>query len=175
MIHVKICSIQDLTHVLAAAEAGADYVAFNFVPGVRRQMEEGKARDIIKSYRQRFGRLGPSLVGVFVDQPLSEVNRILDTCDLDMAQLSGQESQKYCLKVERPVIKAVHVPGGDPVEPVIRALDTTLAELEAVNILPLLDPAVPGSRGGTGHTFDWTIARKLVPSHQFLLGGGALA
>ena len=172
MTHVKICSIQELEHALAAAEAGADYVGFNFVPGVRRRLSEEKAQRMIQAYREQRGHDGPQLVGVFADQPLDEVNRILDACDLDMAQLSGEEPVDYCLNVTRPVIKAVHVPLDQPLRQVVRTLDYALTRLEAANILPLLDPDVGGSHGGTGTTFDWTIARDLGPMHQFLLAGG---
>ena len=172
MTRVKICSVQEVEHALAAAEAGADCVGFNFVPGVRRQLPEDKARIMIQAYREQRGQGDPKLVGIFADQPLDEVNRILVACDLDMAQLSGQEPLDYCLRVERPVIKAVHVPLDQPVRQVVRTLDYALTRLEAANILPLLDPDVAEARGGTGITFDWTAARDLVPMHQFLLAGG---
>ena len=100
------------------------------------------------------------------------MNRILDDCDLDMAQLSGSEPLEYCLAISRPVIKAVHVPLGQPFQQVVSTLETILAKLEAANILPLLDPDVAGAHGGTGATFDWSIARDLGPMHQFLMGGG---
>jgi len=172
VIRVKICSVQDVEHALAAAEAGADYVGLNFVPGARRCLSEQKASLIVKTYRQKHGRGRPRLVGVFAAQPLEEVNRILDDCDLDMAQLSGNEPLDYCLAVGRPVIKAVHVPLGLPFQQVVSALDIILAKLESVNILPLLDPDVAGAHGGTGASFDWNIAKELAPLHQFLMGGG---
>lgn len=171
-IRVKICSIQDASHAFAAAEAGADYVGLNFVPGARRCLSEQKATQIVKAYRQKHGRGRPRLVGVFASQPLEEVNRILDDCDLDMAQLSGNEPLDYCRAVGRPVIKAVHVPLGLPFQQVVSALEIILAKLESSNIMSLLDPAVAGAHGGTGATFDWNIAKELAPLHQFLMGGG---
>ena len=172
MTRVKICSIQAVEHALAAAKAGADYIGFNFVPGVRRRLPEEKARQMVKAYREKRDHGRPNLVGIFVDQPLDEVNRILDTCDLDMAQLSGLEPLDYCLHVERPVIKAVHVPLGQSEELVVNTLDAVLAELEAVGILPLLDPEVAEAPGGTGNAFDWAIAQELALRHRFLLAGG---
>jgi len=157
---------------LAAAEAGADYVGFNFVPQVRRCLPENTAREIIRVFRMSHGHNGPQLVGIFVDQPLDEMNRIIKECDLDMAQLSGQEPINSCLYVDRPVIKAVHVPIGQPVEMVVNTLDSVLTELDEAGILPLLDPDVLDGPGGTGHSFDWTIATKLAPRHKFLLAGG---
>lgn len=172
MIRVKICSIQEVGHALAAAEAGADFVGLNFVPGVRRCLPEEKAKHMVQAYRKQRGRNGPKLVGIFVDQPLEEVNRILDACDLDMAQLSGRELLYYCVRVERPVIKVVHVPTNKPVDLVVSILDPLLGELEAANVLPLLDPEVAEGHGGTGAVFDWAIAERLARHHSFLLAGG---
>ncbi len=172
MIRVKICSIQETEHALAAAEAGADFVGLNFVPGARRCLSEQKANLIVRAYRQKHGRGRPRLVGIFADQPLEEVNRILDDCDLDMAQLSGNELLEYCLQLSRPVIKAVHVPLGQRIPEVLSTLEAVLGKLEAVNILPLLDPDVADAHGGTGATFDWNIAAQLAPLHQFLMAGG---
>lgn len=173
MTRVKICSIQELDHALTAAEAGADFVGFNFVPGVRRQLREEKAQHMIQAYRERHGRDGPKLVGIFVDQPLDVVNRILDDCDLDIAQLSGHEPLSYSRGLGRPVIKAVHVPVGQPRALVVSTLGPVLAELEDVGILPLLDPDLADSPGGgTGRHFDWAIARELAVRHRFLLAGG---
>ena len=172
MIRVKICSVQELEHALAAAEAGADYVGLNFVSGARRCLSEEKAHRIVEAYRVKHGHGRPRLVGMFADQSIEEVSRSPYDCDLDMAQLSGHEPLEYCLQVGRPVIKAVHVPLGRPIQQVVRGLDAILGKLESANILPLLDPDVAGAHGGTGATFDWAIARELAPLHQFLMGGG---
>ncbi len=172
MTRVKICSISDVSHALAAAEAGADYVGLNFVPGVRRQLAEAKAKDIVTGCREAWGSGGPKLVGIFVDQPLAEVNRILEACGLDMAQLSGNETTDYVRGLVRPAIKAVHVPVGRPVDEVVHEFGGTLLEYERVGAIPLLDPEVTGHHGGAGQTFDWAIARELASRHKFLLAGG---
>ena len=160
MTKIKICSVQEAEHILAAAEAGANFVGLNFVPGVRRRLPEDKAREMVRTFRDRYSRTGPRLVGIFVDQPLDEVDRILQECDLDMAQLSGHESLEYTRQVSRPVIKVVHIPAERPDEEVIASLRPLLAELESAGILPLLHPDVGAAHGGTGAAFDWEIARS---------------
>ncbi|MBI4199429.1 MAG: phosphoribosylanthranilate isomerase [Chloroflexi bacterium] len=166
--HVKICSVQEIEHALAAARAGADYVGFNFVPGARRHLPEEKARRMVQAFRQAYPAGGLKLVGIFADQPVEEMNRILEACDLDMAQLSGHEPLEYCQGVARPTIKAVHVDATDD----LARLHALLAELEQAGILPLLEPQVAGSYGGTGQMVDWGLARELAASHRFLLAGG---
>lgn len=172
MVHVKVCSIQEVSHLFAAADAGADFVGLNFVPGVRRKLPEEKAQEIVQEFRQQWGRHGPKLIGIFADQPLGEVNRTVERCDLDMAQLSGEESIAYCRGVERPTVKAVHVPVGLPVETGIEMLAASITELQYIGVIPLLDPHVPGHFGGTGVTFDWDIAQELASRHDFVLAGG---
>ena len=172
MTKVKICSVQEAGHILAAAEAGANFVGLNFVPGVRRRLPEDKAREMVQAFRDRYNRTGPKLVGIFVDQPLDEVDRILQEYDLDMAQLSGHEPLEYAKQVSRPVIKAVHVPAEKPTGEVIASLRPLLAELESAGILPLLHPDVGQALGGTGAALDWEIARALGGDRRFLLAGG---
>ena len=172
MTQVKICSIQAVEHALAAADAGANFIGFNFVPGVRRQLGVDLARGMVQEYRERRAILGPKLVGIFANQPLSQVNYILAQCGLDMAQLSGHEPMKYTLRVERPVIQAIHVPANQPQDLMVDLLHRLLEEMESHDILPLLDPQVDDAPGGTGATFDWAIAQELAPSHSFLLAGG---
>ena len=172
MTKVKICSVQEAEHILAAAEAGADFVGLNFVPGVRRRLPEEKAREMARTFRDRYGRTGPRLVGIFVDQPLNEVDRILQECDLDMAQLSGHESLEYAGRLSRPAIKVVHVPADRPDAEAIASLGALLAELESAGVLPLLHPDVGPALGGTGAAFDWEIARVLAADRRFLLAGG---
>ena len=172
MTYVKICSVQEAEHILAAAEAGANFVGLNFVPEVRRRLPEGKAKEMVRAFRDRYGRTGPRLVGIFVDQPLGEVDRILQECDLDMAQLSGHESLEYASQVSRPVIKVVHVPAQMSAGEVVASLRPLLAEMESAGTLPLLHPDVGTAHGGTGAAFDWEIARALATDRRFLLAGG---
>ena len=42
----------------------------------------------------------PRVVGLFADQPLEEVNRVIQVCGLDAVQLCGQESPEYCRQVQ---------------------------------------------------------------------------
>ena len=172
MTGVKICSVQQLDHVLAAAEAGADYVGINFVPGVRRQIVQSQARLMIQKFRYEYGYSGPELVGIFADQGIDEVNRILDDCDLDLAQLSGHESVEYATQVSKPVIKAIHVSADKSVEESIHAIAPLIHQFHSLGIFPLLDPDVGSALGGTGTTFDWDIAKGLASEGDFLFGGG---
>lgn len=168
MIQVKICGVKSMEEALAAASFGANFIGFNFVPGVRRKIEESTAFQLIKEYRN-YDRLDtPKLVGIFANQPIEDVNRILENCGLDMAQLSGYEPMEYTLKVNRPVIKAIHIQKGQSTE----ELHKILTELELKDIIPLLEPQVSSAFGGTGTRLNLKIAKTLSTKHRFLLAGG---
>ena len=47
-----------------------------------------------------------------------------------------------------------------------------VAEAEARGCLPHLDSHKPGAFGGTGQTFDWSIAREAAERHDLILAGG---
>ena len=106
MTWVKICGISDVTTAVAACESGTDYLGMVFAPG-RRRVTLAQARKIVDAVLQQDSR--PQIVGVFVNQPADEVNRIADYCELDWVQLSGDETWDYCRQITTPLIKVFHI------------------------------------------------------------------
>ena len=105
---VKICGVRTPEDALAAAQAGADFVGLAFVPGRLRRVDVASAKNIVAGLRAAMPH-PPQVVGLFADQPLDEVNETIHSCDLDVAQLCGQEPLDYCRSVEAGVIKVLHV------------------------------------------------------------------
>ena len=159
MVRVKICGVTNLADALSAVEAGADALGFNFWRGSKRHVEPSEARRII-------ARLPASVlaVGVFVNEEAGEVARVADEAKLGAVQLHGDESEDFCRALEgRQVIKALRV--REDFEPE----EATRYEASAV----LLDTFCATERGGTGRSFDWSVARRvraLVP-RLYLAGG----
>ena len=54
MTVVKVCGVKELAPMLVAAEAGADMVGVNFVPGVRRRVEPAFAREMVAQFRASY-------------------------------------------------------------------------------------------------------------------------
>ena len=172
MTKLKICGLRKADHALAAREAGADFLGFNFVPGVRRQLSKEAGREVIEDYRRRTGHGGPSLVGLFANQPLEEVNQIVEDCRLDFAQLCGDEPPEYWQRITAQVIKQIRVRQDGPTSKVIESIGRRLDEVVSRGHVALLDTHQDGALGGTGRTFDWSIARSLGRSFDFMLAGG---
>ena len=172
MTRVKICGLSKLDDALAAAEAGADYLGILFEPRSRRRLDEDDARELVRAFRERWQGSGPQWVGVFANQPLEEVNRLLVHCDMDLAQLSGHESMDYCAQVCRPVVKVVHVRSDAPQADVLQDVQHALTEYRDGGCTLMLDTYKEGVLGGTGQAFNWDVGRELARSHPFVLAGG---
>ena len=168
MTRVKICGIREEVHALAAVEAGADFVGFVFVP-TRRQVSPAKAREIVDTVKKISRAIKP--VGVFVDTPASEVNRIADFCGLDWVQLSGNESWEYCRQIAMPIIKAIRI-GQQLREEINAELTVGLKTLSPQRFITLLDSQVEGKYGGTGITFNWRLAQQVAREFPVIIAGG---
>jgi phosphoribosylanthranilate isomerase len=160
MTHVKVCGITNLEDALAALDAGADMLGFNFYRRSPRYVSPLDSRRIIERLPG-----GVSCVGVFVNEPApADVASIAREAGLDAVQLHGDEAPEYCRSLRGlTTIKALRVGADYNVE------SAAACGTDAV----LLDAYVAGTRGGTGHTFDWTLAaltRERVP-RLFLAGG----
>ncbi len=100
MLKIKICGITRAADAVAAAEEGADYIGLIFAKSARK-IDVKTAQDILRNLPQ-----GVDAVGVFMNQPLEEVRRILDATGLKTAQLHGDESPRFAKELGVPVIKA---------------------------------------------------------------------
>ena len=111
-------------------------------------------------------RWRPLIVGVFADMDADEVNDIAEAAGLDLVQLSGGETQGYIERIERPVLRAIHVGETDTASDVFEAITAG----SAAGLL--LDTASKWARGGTGEAFDWDVAAEVARRTPFLLAGG---
>ena len=172
MTILKICGLKELSHMFVASDAGADLLGFVFVPGVRRQLDIEWAKDVIMRYRTSRGLGGPKLVGLFADQTVEDVNYIINHCGLDKAQLCGDEPIEYWSEIEKPIIKQIKVDDRGKREEVIERLSNQVEQVVSNGHLCILDKYEKGSHGGTGSTFDWTIASEIANRFSFIIAGG---
>ncbi len=169
MTFTKICGLSEIQHVLAAAEAGADFIGLVFASSPR-QVSTKKALQLIEAVCHLKTR--PAVVGVFVKSSADEVNRIADYCRLDRVQLSGDESWEYCRRIERPIIKAIHISSTSTPDEIMSEITTGCRLLSEQNLICLLDSKVGDKYGGTGQAFDWKIAKKIAGRFPIFIAGG---
>jgi phosphoribosylanthranilate isomerase len=156
-VRVKICGVTRLEDALLAVRLGADALGFNFWPGSRRFLAPAAAREIVR-------RLPPlvTAVGVFVDPSRDEVLRAVAASGVQVAQLHGDEPPSLCSALPLPVVKAIRVRDAASLE--------ALAAYDGLAGL-LLDAPSPGF-GGSGATFDWTLAAAAAAARPVILAGG---
>lgn len=197
MVRIKICGLSTAEQAALAAEAGADFIGLVFAEQSSRHVTVHQAKSVIDSLPQpvaavqadqerdegdarpirwlersaeflsrRLQRKRPLVVGVFADMPASMVNAIADRVGLDLVQLSGHEPWEDALAIRRPVIKAVHVQAEATAQTVLEEIEVGTAAL------CLLDTSIGGALGGTGKTFDWSIAATVADELPIMLAGG---
>ncbi len=164
-VKIKICGITLVDDAARASAAGADFVGLNFWPQSKRHVVPEQAAALAAAAR---GAGAAHVVGVFVDATADEVAAVMALVDLDIIQLHGGEPPIEVATIanaaKRPAWKTISVDGA-------AALD----DLEAWSVdALLLDTPTPG-RGGSGATFDWSLAREArqrYPTRHLVLAGG---
>ena len=169
MTRVKICGIRQQAHASAVIEAGADFIGLVFAPS-QRQVTLPQAQDIVSAVKKCSE--ATAVVGVFVNMPAYEVNRIAHSCNLDWVQLSGDEPWDYCHQITRPLIKAVRIKEEQHPEEICADLASGARVLASQRYIYLLDSQVKGKYGGTGMTFDWSLARQAAQHFPVIIAGG---
>jgi phosphoribosylanthranilate isomerase len=150
---VKVCGITEQDDAVAAVENGATAIGFNFYKKSPRYIDPAKlewALDLPSNIWR---------VGVFVNENPATIRRIIDQLKLDVIQLHGDEQPADCPRDLR-VWKALRVD---------YAFDSSRVRKYPVEAI-LLDGPAGKAYGGTGLTFDWTLAAGL-PAKIVVSGG----
>ncbi|HUF03038.1 MAG TPA: tryptophan synthase subunit beta [Aridibacter sp.] len=161
-MRVKICGITNLDDALAAAEAGADEIGFNFYRESKRFIEPESAAGIAFEIPRNIRK-----IGVFVNEEASRIANVANKVELDAIQLHGDEGPEFCDEVAvltgLPVIKALRMrTGEDPAG--FKAYKT-----DAI----LVDSLSSAAYGGTGESFEWQSAKHIFEGacKVYLAGG----
>jgi phosphoribosylanthranilate isomerase len=172
MTQVKICGIRSSNNALMVARAGADLIGLNFYPASPRYVSPEQARDIVSHLRAELGDACPTLVGVFVNASADEVRAIVESADLDYAQLSGDEPPATLHALSGIAFKAIR-PADEAaaLEQMGRLHSVFCTRADAPSIL--LDAYNPALYGGTGETASESIALAVkAAAPRLMLAGG---
>ena len=184
-LRAKICGTRSAEAATKAVESGAEFVGMCLVPGAKRCITpetalaiseavhsyKGKelsteddgslsakaAGDFFSTSSTRLTSLRPKIVGIFQNQPLSEVLELQRAYNLDMVQLHGDEPIEWANLIPVPVIRAFK-----PGHPGIG--------LRGYHTIPLLD-----SGAGSGKLLDVSKVEEMLrgdPDLRIFLAGG---
>jgi len=154
---VKICGITTREDALRCVDAGADALGFIFYQGSPRAIAPARAEAII-------GELPPYVtpVGVFVNAPRSEIDRVILQTRIRILQLNGDEAPEDCEGYPVKVWKGFRC--------------SSLGEVARTRVYPisaaLLDGAQPPFYGGSGRMADFSVASALKKIFPLILAGG---
>ena len=167
---IKMCGNRSATDLINAADAGADLLGIIFADAWRR-IPVDHAKEIVATLRGEANHV-PTVVGVFVDQPVEEVNATADAVGLDMIQLHGTEPPDYWEQMERPLIICRRISSSLTPEQVEDELGVVKEFTQQTSSLSLIEPHVEGEPGGAGVSLDFALAERLARRYSFILAGG---
>jgi phosphoribosylanthranilate isomerase len=165
---VKICANTCAEDALKAAELGADAVGFVFAPSKRRVTAE-QVRPISDLMPD-----GVERVGVFGEISAEEIAAVAEKARLTAVQLHGGFNHGRTQRLEEllpeiSIIQTAHWIVDDD-EVTIRSFTNQIAKIEgyASGRRVLIDTKVGDQSGGTGVSFDWNKAAKVLSNSHGL-------
>jgi phosphoribosylanthranilate isomerase len=160
-MRIKVCGMTQLAQVKQLDEMGVDFAGFIFYPKSPRYVVNHLAGEELKKAKVRLGK-----VGVFVHATYDEVMKHVDDYGLDMVQLHGDETPRFCEQLANyvTVIKCFRLQDNDPIDWIMRPYE------ESCDMF-LFDTLGVGY-GGTGKKFNWDILKTTIMNKLFFLSGG---
>lgn len=165
-IDVKICGLRTPECVDAAVRGGARFVGFVFFRGSPRYVEPEVVHDLASRCGPVVGR-----VGLVVDAPDDDLERIITKSGVNMLQLHGSETPERVAAIKQqwglPVIKSIAIADTSDLQSANR--------YEAVADRLLFDARPPRHAtrpGGNAVSFDWRLLRSCKFRVPWILAGG---
>jgi len=155
MTRIKVCGNTEPDGVRVALELGVDLLGFIFTRSPRRVSVE-QAQSLLDGVPETI-----EWVGVFIDEPAEVIAPIVEACRLSAVQLyRSPTSADRGLGVR--LLPAVRLRSAE---------EASRLRFEADD-RPLLDTWREEALGGTGRTWDWTLAESLARRYPVIISGG---
>jgi phosphoribosylanthranilate isomerase len=146
---IKVCGITSAADAATAIDAGANALGFNFYPSSPRYITPQEAAKIAESVSAPYLR-----VGLFVNPSEEELIEAASTAALDVLQLHGNHAPVHLASSFR----------------IWRAMQITAPPAFHADVEAYLLDSPTTLYGGSGETFDWTLAAAFP--RRFLVAGG---
>jgi len=145
MVNIKICGMTNLEDCQTAIDLGVDFIGFVFYKKSARYVAPEKVREIVEKINGK-----AKTVGVFVEESEDKIDRLVDFCHLDFAQVYNGSAKDNRISVYR--------------------VKDSLPEV-ATNGLVLFDNYSEGF-GGSGTPFDVNLLKDHVALGRAFIAGG---
>lgn len=154
---VKVCGMRDPDNILAVERTGIDWMGFIFYRKSSRYAGE-QAPSYLPTTVKR--------VGVFVNDDIDTIMKMVEEYGLDKVQLHGSESPEFCRQLADKGIQVIKV--------------FSIAEAKDIDNIALYEGLCEHflfdtkckTVGGSGVSFDWSILELYKGSTPFILSGG---
>ncbi|MBQ7944586.1 MAG: phosphoribosylanthranilate isomerase [Lachnospiraceae bacterium] len=154
MTKIKLCGLRRECDIEYANELLPEYIGFVFAKKSKRYVSYEEAKQLKAMLDKRI-----MAVGVFVNEDIERITRLVQEGVIDIVQLHGREDEAYICRlretVDCPIIQAFRIKDSQDIE-VVRASGADYV---------LLD-----SGGGSGECFDWSLIEGL--DRPYFLAGG---
>lgn len=154
MTKIKLCGMRNAADIAVVNQLKPDYIGFILAPQFWRYVPS-------ETVARLRAALDPAIqvVGVFVNQDVNEVARLLTEGTIDVAQLHGQEDEAYIAALRQMTDK-----------PIFKAFKINTPEAVATANASSADCVLLDSGTGTGTVFDWSLLEQIRRPY-FLAGG----
>ena len=161
---IKICGIKNESTLLCCEKNNVDFFGMIFYKNSPRNISKEKAQYLLELSKN----MNIEGVGVFVDENINSLNRIIEDLALKTVQLHGEEQNDYIniLKQNKiKVIKKISIKYEDDLKQ-IKKFDN------ADYLLFDYKPTSNELPGGNAKSFDWNIIKNLKINKPWFLSGG---
>jgi phosphoribosylanthranilate isomerase len=165
-MRLKVCGMTEPAQVDALEKMEVTFAGFIFYPKSPRYALRHMTTMQIKAFKTI------NKVGVFVNASVDEIKYMVDECRLQMVQLHGDETPKFCEKIADyiSVVKAFRIAEGDNIEYKINEY-MDICDMFLFDTQPLTQGAEK-TFGGTGKKFNWDLLRQVNVGKPYFLSGG---
>jgi len=158
---IKVCGNTLPQQITALDDIGITFAGFIFYPKSPRYMAMKISAEKMRQIKGKIIK-----VGVFVNPTYEALMKTVEDYRLDMVQLHGDETPKFCDRIADyiSVIKAFRMSDNDSVHHMTQSY-TDVCDFFMFDTLGV-------GYGGTGKKFDWNILQKSPPQKPYFLSGG---
>ena len=162
---IKICGIKNIETLKCLIQNNINYFGLIFYKKSPRYVSYERALDLVNYSKNK----NISSVGVFVNENIEYLNKILKKLNFNFIQLHGEENNQYIKDIKKnnkvKIIKVISV--------------STLNDIKKVEEYPNSDvflfdykPSKKELPGGNAKTFNWSLLRGIKIEKPWFLSGG---